>query len=800
MNFVVGQSNDFQRMEATPRRLRGTLPPVTHPTSVNQSPAILPTYHPQDNTQSTSLMSPAQVANAFGVGPAVAQQGQQLRQVSHSSDEDAETKSRPMLAAQGQSHGVATVTPPSRELSGGQNSNVPASATIRRFVDDTETPTHPASDHSFMATMSVNANGNWGKSDDVPEHVYQGISQIQEQPQLAMMPPLGQGVVPEITGVPQLFDTMQGDLGDSLALRLDGNDLVPGSAPNLSFGGPADGLIPFQPLLPDPPPHDIMSQLSSQFADEPKDNVRMSFGNLPPISEPGIAPQNAVPEPRISRNSSEPLEVRNDGALLQLDIPLNGNKSSHDHQEGTGVPGSGELAGAQIPQLVIEKIMPRETLINDPVTIRFNIRNTGSSKAKNVVLTDRLPKGARFVEAGVSASRTTNGDISWQLGDIGVNEERNVEMTLIPTAEGEIGSVATATFSVEASASTRVTKPALLLEVATVGDEHLVGGDLVLDILISNPGTGVARNITLEEFVPDGLSHPKGKKLSSDFGHLNPNESKQLRLTLKCERAGEMTNYLIAKGDNDLIAESKLPIVVLAPALTLAIDGPKNRYLERRATYELQVGNPGSATTREIILIAKLPKGIDFVNTDSMGAYDPETHTVHWMLDTLPSRQSGKIELVTLPRAIGEYKIEFIGRALGDLQAGASLDVSVDGIASLGFEILNKVDPVELGREAVYEIRIFNRGTKPSSNISLRLQLPDDMRFVAAEGPTQHRITGSAIDFGNLFQLAPREEKTYLVRAQCLAVGDQRVIVQVQSDEMERPVTKEENTNVYGDE
>ena len=248
------------------------------------------------------------------------------------------------------------------------------------------------------------------------------------------------------------------------------------------------------------------------------------------------------------------------------------------------------------------------------------------------------------------------------------------------------------------------------------------------------------------------------------------------------------------------MVESKIPIVVLAPALTLAIDGPKARYLERKATYELRVGNPGSATTRGVILIAKLPKGIEFVSTDSMGAYDPETHTVHWMLDALPSQQSGKIELVTLPRAIGEYKIEFIGRAQGNLQASTSHEVSIDGVASLGFEIINNGAPVELGREAVYEIRVFNRGTKASSNVSLRMQFPEDMRFVAAEGPTQHRVAGTRVDFGNLLQLMPGEVKTYHVRAQCLAVGDQRVVVQVQSDEMEKPVTKEENTNVYGDE
>ncbi|MCL2117519.1 MAG: hypothetical protein FWH27_03725 [Planctomycetaceae bacterium] len=783
--FVVGQSNENQKIDATPRRLRGTLPPVTSQASVNKSPTLLPTYQPQDNSPSTASKPPVQVANAFGVVPAtvqsgqVAQNAQQVRQVSHTSEE------------------------------GDESRNVPASATIRQVPGAPGITASTTTGEQHFGTLSVTGDGNWGNSDDVPEHVIQGISQMQEQTLPPMPPPLGNGnLSPEITNVPPLLDSPQGEPRDNLTLRFDGNDLEPGSLPNLSFGDEPGGVIPFQPLLPPDLTSpsdgaiqvDVIEPPDSGYGNTPQGNSRMAFGNQPPVLEQSLVPQVAEPEERIARNSTVPMDIRNDGASLQLGNPLSGNHASSAHEEGTGVPGSQELLGAQIPQLVIEKIMPREVQINEPMTVTFNIRNTGSAKAKNVVLTDRLPKGTRFIEAGASASRTAGGDICWQLGDIGINEERNVDMILIPVAEGEIGSVATATFSVEASAGARVTKPALAMEVATASDEHLVGGDVVLEIMISNPGSGTARNITLEEFVPDGLSHPKGKKLSSDFGDLKPNESKRLRLTLKCERDGEMTNYLVAKGDNDLMVESKIPIVVLAPALTLAIDGPKNRFLERKATYELRVGNPGSAATRDVILIAKLPKGIDFVSTDSMGAYDPETRTVHWMLDTLPSQQSGKIELVTLPREIGEYKIEFVGRAQGGLQANTAHEVAVDGIASLGFEIANKVDPVELGREAVYEMRIFNRGTKASSNVSIRVQLPEAMRFVAAEGPTQHRFSGSLVDFGNLVQLAPREEKTYLVRAQCLAAGDHRVVVQVQSDEMERPVTKEENTNVYGDE
>lgn len=808
--YVVGQNSELSRIDQKPRRMRGTLPPIVTASSQADDETSLPHYKPQENVGQT-------VVGTVGTSPqqSDSRNSSQMRLVSHDAQDDAANMNRPAVLNERDHDGTAIANPAVNGPNVRQDNAMPASATFRQpSAMGNASPNGAQS--QYIGTMPVNGNGNWGNRDDVPEHVFQGLGQIREQSVPAQS---GQTLSP---GSAMMFD-------ESTEMTPPGNFNIPAPPQPMQQGGAMpethgepDGLIPFRPILPGQAPvvenetvpmtasHDFLPDPNNAANDdhERSGGVRMSFGAAPnalaqekPVDagtpSAMIPPaQPAMPTDRIARNGATSVDVRYDGNS----VPFGNSATSPSDQEGIALPGSSELTGVQVPQLVIEKLMPNEAQINEPMTIAINIRNTGSAKAKNVVVTDRLPKGARFVEAGASASRTADGDICWQLGDLGINEERTVELCLVPTAEGEIGSVATATFSVDASASTRITKPGLKMEVTTSAEEHLVGGSLSLEILISNPGTGIARNIMIEEYVPDGLSHPKGKKLAATFGDLNPNESKRLKLTLKCERAGEMTNYLVAKGENDLMVESKIPITVLAPALTLAIDGPKNRYLERKATYELQVANPGSATTRDIQLAVKLPSGVDFSATDSMGAYDPETHTVHWMLEALPSRQSGVIELVTVPREIGEHKIEFIGRAQGGLQASASHEVSVDGIASLGFEIANKVDPVELGREAEYEIRVFNRGTKASANVALRVQLPDGMRFVAADGPTQYRVSGAVVDFNNLAQIDPRGEKTYFVRAQCLAAGDQRVVVQLQSDEMERPVTKEENTNVYGDE
>jgi hypothetical protein len=50
-----------------------------------------------------------------------------------------------------------------------------------------------------------------------------------------------------------------------------------------------------------------------------------------------------------------------------------------------------------------------------------------------------------------------------------------------------------------------------------------------------------------------------------------------------------------------------------------------------------------------------------------------------------------------------------------------------------------------------------------------------------------------------LARLAPKADITYKVVGQCLAPGDLRVMVQLKTDEMDRPITKEESTRVYKD-
>ena len=61
-------------------------------------------------------------------------------------------------------------------------------------------------------------------------------------------------------------------------------------------------------------------------------------------------------------------------------------------------------------------------------------------------------------------------------------------------------------------------------------------------------------------------------------------------------------------------------------------------------------------------------------------------------------------------------------------------------------------------------------------------------------------LEGERVVFDGLAQLAPKADTTYRLRVKALKAGDLRTRIQLLTDDMQTPVTKEESTRVYADE
>jgi uncharacterized repeat protein (TIGR01451 family) len=309
----------------------------------------------------------------------------------------------------------------------------------------------------------------------------------------------------------------------------------------------------------------------------------------------------------------------------------------------------------------------------------------------------------------------------------------------------------------------------------------------------------MATNVVLEEDVPEGLTHSSGSQIEYKVGHIPPQSTRRLELTLRATRAGVVNNLLIARADGDLVVEDQATLQVVAPQLAVELQGPQRRYLERKATFQIIVSNPGTADATNVDLICRLPHGLQFVGTNNSGVFDPQARTIEWSLARLPAGKQGKVELTVMPTTIGDHNLEAETRGDMNLSDRAAQLVTVEGIPALFFGVADLTDPIEVGGQTRYEIRVVNQGTKSATNIRLVAEAPPGMRPLAGDGPSRGQVTNQQVVFEALPQLTAKSEVKYYVTVEGAGEGHHLFRVQMMSDDLQNEVTKEESTMVYSD-
>jgi len=538
-----------------------------------------------------------------------------------------------------------------------------------------------------------------------------------------------------------------------------------------------------QPKLAAPPANSFNATNAEQFSQGPAP----AFD----IEQPQTARQPMRQE--LATATAAPLGAQL-GTMSDSITPTPGLTS----RTGTGSPGEQLLEGEQSPSITIHKLAPEEIQVNKRCTFAIRVQNTGQRTVQNVQIHDEVPKGTELVGTAPRAA-VSGSTVVWDLGTLSVGEERIVEMELLPKEEGELGSVATVTMATQASAKARCTRPELALRLSC-NSQVLEGQQHVVQIEISNPGSGEATNVMLLANLPPSVSHEAGPALEYEIGTLSPGETRQMELMLTAEQAGQINSKMIARADANLRVEENCEFEIIAPELQLTIDGPQRRYLERPATYQINVGNPGTATAHEIQLVTRLPKGLQFVSANNLGEYDSSTHSVRWSLAELPANERGSVELVALPVEAGDQVIQATTTAGPSLEDRTEKTVVVEGLAALTFEVTDQQGLIEVGGETTYEIVVTNKGSKAAANVQVVAIMPAGMQALSAQGETRHAIQGERVTFSPLPQLAPKAETIFRIQARGIRPGDQRVRVQIVTDELKQPITKEVNTRVYADE
>ncbi|KLU01529.1 60 kDa outer membrane protein [Rhodopirellula islandica] len=509
------------------------------------------------------------------------------------------------------------------------------------------------------------------------------------------------------------------------------------------------------------------------------------------------APGYNNPSPAASTRFASQRELPGAGyAAPGANNGYGGNQSIAAQPTAFSMPGERRLEGMQTPSIVIHKEAPPEVKVGQPATFKLNVQNVGTAEALGVRVHDTIPAGMRFNDA--SGNPVMQGDaLTWELGSLPAGEQRIITMNLTPVEEGELGSIARVTFEAAASVRTRSTRPELKVTQHAPA-KVLIGQQLEIELEVSNVGSGAATNVVLREDVPEGMDHPGGRELDSFLSTLRPGEVRREVLRMRAVEPGLIRNTVHLVSDDAEPTSHTVEVEVVAPEIDIRLTGPGLRFLERQATYEVELINRGTAPATNVEIIARLDRGFTFVSTENAGYYDPNRHAVLWSVASLPPGKPAKVPLTLLPVEEGEQAIQLEATADLNSRATSESTVRVESQSELSFSISDLADPIEQGAETTYEIRLQNSGSRNDSNVQVRLMVPPGMEVLGSDAEVRPDGQGGMV-FAPEQEMPAGSERTYRIRVRGVTADTHLVKAIVTSDQSPKPVTKEESTMVYAD-
>lgn len=444
--------------------------------------------------------------------------------------------------------------------------------------------------------------------------------------------------------------------------------------------------------------------------------------------------------------------------------------------------------------LLIQHRGPAETRANVPFTYEVHIRNLTNARLPELVITEQLPEAFTVRSINPEPANVDDKTATWTLGRLEPGAVQVIRISGVSEAVGELSPCTTVAFRTSTCSTMKVVQPALTLTKSAPG-EVILCDTIPVRLVVSNTGTGVARNVKVTDTLPQGWETTEGRnEVNFEVATLRPGESQEFSFQARSRETGNFVNEATASEPGGLTASASTETVVRRPVLTLAKEGPEMRYIGRAAEYKITVGNTGDAPARDTVLVDTVSGVGEFVRASNDGRF--ADGKVTWSLGTLEPGDSKTVEVSFVGRSAGNIRNEAVATAYC-AEARASAGTEVRGIAALLLETIDVNDPIEVGSEEIYTVTVTNQGTADDHNIRIVCTLPPEMEFVSAEGPTRFTVEDKTVTFEPIPALAPKARAVFRVVTRGTAPADVRFRAVMTSDMLTSPVVNTESTHIY---
>ena len=260
------------------------------------------------------------------------------------------------------------------------------------------------------------------------------------------------------------------------------------------------------------------------------------------------------------------------------------------------------------PKLDLAIEGPAEVLYGQQATFKFEVTNTGTGAAENVMV--RLP-----AELGAEAKN---------LGTLASGQSRSfaIEIAAVEAGAVELAAIASADGGLEKEATTQFVVRRGKLEVAAAGPDFKYAGTVATyDLVVKNSGDAAAADVIAAAALPQGADYvdgvPGAEKVEGgirwDIGKLNPGEQREYAIRCILNTPGATRFEAGARGAGELDGADQVATTVEAVAeLTLVVEDPKGpKPVGEAVTYTLRIKNRGSKAATDVNLLSQFSEGIE---------------------------------------------------------------------------------------------------------------------------------------------------------------------------------------------
>ena len=386
----------------------------------------------------------------------------------------------------------------------------------------------------------------------------------------------------------------------------------------------------------------------------------------------------------------------------------------------------------------VPEITPKKDVNNttpnfgENVAYTIVVSNDGISDAKQVVITDTLAKGLKFLGANYNGVYDENTHtVTWTLD---IDSGKTVELKVNVTVE-DYGVLVNRVTVGDKTSSVDIAVPEIIPDkTANVTDANF-GDNVTYTVTVTNDGDVDASQVVIVDQLGNGLKYVS----SSDGGvwdektntvtwivDLAAGKTKTLNVVATVVGYGNVTNSL-AVGNKT----SKINVNVPEITPNKTVDN-KNPNFGDNVTYTIVVSNDGAADAKNVVVKDILAPGFKFIEANYGGVYDELTRTVTWIVDV---NAKGHVDL-TIKVTVEDYGVLTNNVTVGNKTS--SVNITVPEI------IPNKTADIEnpnFGDEVTYTVNVTNAGKVNANNVVVHDVLGEGLELISADGGVYDPIT-----------------------------------------------------------